>query len=81
MHKHSLTALALCGVLGFSSLFPPLTAYAAYERDVSGVYRMDDGTAIENVYARGIDVSHWKQDINWEAVPADDVSFVMLGTR
>ena len=81
IHKHSLTALALCGIMGLSAFCTPFTAYAAYERDASGVYRMDDGTAIENVYARGIDVSHWKQDINWNAVAADDVSFVMLGTR
>lgn len=81
MHKHLLTALTLCGIMGFSAFSTPFTAYAAYEKDTSGVYRMEDGTAIENVYARGIDVSHWKQDIDWNAVAADDVSFVMLGTR
>lgn len=47
IHKHSLTALALCGIMGLSAFCTPFTAYAAYERDASGVYRMDDGTAIE----------------------------------
>lgn len=46
-----------------------------------GYYRMPDGTAIENVLRRGIDVSRWQGDINWQQVAADDVSFVMLGTR
>lgn len=53
----------------------------AYKK-VNGVYRMADGsTTIPNVLSRGIDVSHWKQDINWSAVAADDVQFAMLGTR
>ena len=82
MHRHhSWTALALSGLLSVSAVLAPMTAYGAYDKDGSGVYRMEDGTAIENVYARGIDVSHWKQQIDWNAVAADDVSFVMLGTR
>ena len=35
----------------------------------------------KNVLARGIDVSRWQGEINWSQVAADDVSFVMLGTR
>lgn len=46
-----------------------------------GAYRMPDGSAISGVIARGIDVSRWQGDINWTQVAADDVSFVMLGTR
>ena len=42
---------------------------------------MPDGTSISNVLFRGIDVSRWQGDINWSQVAADDVSFVMLGTR
>ena len=42
---------------------------------------MPDGSAITNVIARGIDVSRWQGDIDWSHVAADDVSFVMLGTR
>ncbi len=48
---------------------------------MNGTYQMPDGTPIENVIARGIDVSRWQGDINWSQVAADDVSFVMLGTR
>ena len=50
-------------------------------KKVGGFYRMPDGSAIENVLHRGIDVSRWQGDINWSQVAADDVSFVMLGTR
>ena len=50
-------------------------------KKVNGVYQMPDGSAIQNVLARGIDVSRWQGDINWSQVAADDVSFVMLGTR
>ena len=50
-------------------------------KKVNGVYQMSDGSAIQNVLARGIDVSRWQGEINWSQVAADDVSFVMLGTR
>ena len=46
-----------------------------------GSYRMPDGSAILNVLRRGIDVSRWQGQIDWDQVAADDVSFVMLGTR
>ena len=50
-------------------------------KKANGVYQMPDGSAINNVLFRGIDVSRWQGDINWSQVAADDVSFVMLGTR
>lgn len=50
-------------------------------KKVNGVYQMPDGSAIQNVLARGIDVSRWQGEINWSQVAANDVSFVMLGTR
>lgn len=50
-------------------------------KKVNGVYQMPDGSVIQNVLARGIDVSRWQGEINWSQVAADDVSFVMLGTR
>lgn len=46
-----------------------------------GNYLMPDGSLITNVFRRGIDVSRWQGDVNWSQVAADDVSFVMLGTR
>lgn len=63
------------GTGGFSS-------YAAgYDKVSDGVYQMLDGSAVTGVVARGIDVSHWKGDINWKQVADNDVTFVMLGTR
>lgn len=46
-----------------------------------GYYRMPDGSAIRGVTARGIDVSRWQGEVDWQQAAADDVSFVMLGTR
>jgi len=46
-----------------------------------GVYKLIDGSTLNGVVARGIDVSHWQGKIDCKAVAADDVKFVMLGTR
>lgn len=45
------------------------------------IYLMPDGSSITNVLRRGIDVSRWQGEVDWRQVAADDVSFVMLGTR
>lgn len=79
-NKKRITALALAGLMGTLAFFPPINAWAAYNK-VNGTYQMLDGTSIQGVHARGIDVSHWKQTIDWNAVAADDVQFAMLGTR
>lgn len=50
-------------------------------KKVNGTYQMPDGSAIQNVLHRGIDVSRWQGEINWSQVAKDDISFVMLGTR
>lgn len=75
-------AAALCAILGMSAGFGPImdSQASAYER-VNGHYQLADGTVIENAIGRGIDVSRWQGNVNWAAVAADDVSFVMLGTR
>lgn len=77
------TALMLAGITGVLTFASPLASTeawaAAYTRE-NGAYRMLDGTAIDGVVARGIDVSHWKGAIDWNAVAADDIQFVMLGT-
>ena len=79
--KLPLAALAMAGILGASVWFQPLAAYAAvWEKSGSG-YEMPDGTSIRGVLRRGIDVSHWQQNVDWNQVAADDVDFVMLGTR
>lgn len=75
-------AAALCAFLGITSgFYPAVTSYAAgYER-VNGYYQMEDGTVLPQIIARGIDVSRWQGEVDWESVAADDVNFVMLGTR
>ncbi len=61
---------------------PTMTAQAAvWEKNANGSYTGADGSQISGVYARGIDVSHWKQTIDWNRVAADDIDYVMLGTR
>ena len=68
--------------MGLSIMYAPGISYAAEVWEMEdGAYRMADGTAITGAIARGIDVSHWQQTIDWDQVAADDVSFVMLGTR
>lgn len=69
--------------MGFTGtlLVPAMPAYAAGYEKVNGFYQMLDGTVIDGVVARGIDVSRWQGDIDWNKVAADDVEFVMLGTR
>ena len=57
--------------------------YAATEWTMKtpGVYQMLDGSSINGVYARGVDTSHWQGDVDWKAAAADDVKFLMHGTR
>ena len=78
-----LAAIGAAFFLSFSFISQPLTlpAYAAAWEKQNGNYVSSDGSAIQGVVARGIDVSHWKQAIDWRQVAADDIQFVMLGTR
>ena len=76
-----LSAAALSATLLFSLC---LSAYGANKltRQSKGTYRLFDGSAtIDGVKHRGVDVSHWQGDIDWQKAAADDVDFVMLGTR
>lgn len=59
------------------------TVYGAssHSKIGEGTYQLQDGTAITGIHARGIDVSHWQGDIDWNQVAQNDISFVMLGTR
>ena len=42
---------------------------------------MIDGSSITGVYSRGIDLSHYQGDVDWDKVAADDVKFIINGTR
>lgn len=79
--KKRIAALALAGLMCLSPLTPAGPAFAEEWTRVDGTYRMIDGTSIDGVVSRGIDISHWQGDINWAQVSASDVEFVMLGTR
>lgn len=83
--RNKWAALLLAGTMSTAAMISPLTqieAFAAYTyHKIDGSYRMIDGTAINGVVARGIDVSHWKGVIDWNMVAADDIQFTMLGTR
>lgn len=82
LHKKQFQAMGLACLIGAMSLSPALNSLAAVSwTKNNGVYIGSDGSAIAGVVARGIDVSHWKQSIDWNAVARDDVQFVMLGTR
>lgn len=75
-------ALGLAAAMFAITTIPAFDSYAAgYSRLSDGVYQMLDGAAITGVVARGIDVSHWKGDIDWQQAAEDDVTFAMLGTR
>ena len=76
-----LTAWTLAGLLGISVFSQPLTVYAKEWSRVGNVYQMVDGTPIHGVLARGIDLSYWNQNVDWNQVAADDVKFAMLATR
>lgn len=79
--KTRITATLMAGMLGVISAMAAVPLDSLAWDEVDGTYRMPNGTVIEGVVARGIDVSHWKQNIDWDAVAEDDVQFVMLGTR
>lgn len=69
--------IAMTGNLWISSAY----AASSHNKIGEGTYQLRDGTAITGIHARGIDVSHWQGDIDWEQVARNDISFVMLGTR
>ena len=59
--------------MAFAAVYP---AVPSLRRPGNGMptapYVAADGSALTGITARGIDVSHWKQSINWNAVAADD---------
>ena len=80
LNKFTKTAISLSLAL---SLLSPVTAYAANEWTMQspGVYQMLDGSSLSGVVARGIDLSHYQGNVDWDKVAADDVQFIIHGTR
>jgi GH25 family lysozyme M1 (1,4-beta-N-acetylmuramidase) len=82
MSRKRLAAAMLALSVAFSAAAPAVPAWAAaWAKNSSGSYVGSDGSTLTGIVSRGIDVSQWKQSINWSAVASSDISFVMLGTR
>lgn len=82
--RNTFSALGLAFILSASTLFPsaaPAWAASSHSRLHGDTYQLADGTAVHGVFARGIDISHWQGEIDWEQVSRNDIEFVMLGTR
>lgn len=77
-----LRTLGLACMIGLASLTPAIDSLAAVTwTKKGGVYAGSDGTSIAGAVSMGIDISHYAQNINWNAAAADGIHFVMLGTR
>ena len=51
-------------------------------RSSSGTYKLfKKGETISGVMRRGVDVAHYQGTIDWKTAKANDIDFVMLGTR
>ena len=59
-----------------------LSASEKLTRSSSGTYKLfKKGETISGVMRRGVDVAHYQGDIDWKTAKANDIDFVMLGTR
>ena len=76
------TALGVAfGLMMISPWVQNVYGASSHSKIEDGVYQLRDGTPVAGIWARGIDVSHWQGSIDWQQVAANDISFVMLGTR
>jgi len=77
MRKIIAAALTIIMCLGLC-----IPAYAAeYEKIGDRAYELWDGETISGVRERGIDVSQWQSNVDWNRVKNDDVQFVMMRMR
>ena len=74
-------ALALAGFFSVSAGMTSFAASGVWNKQSDGTYLMYDGSSLDGVVARGIDVSKWQGVIDWTQVPKDDIQFVMIGTK
>ncbi len=79
-HSRFASALFVVAALLVGALCFPLAAHAAapFSWDGSHYVSADGSTPIYGAWARGIDVSYYQGDIDWNAVKADDVSFAII---
>lgn len=83
-HKHYAKRLLATALTATLLLSLPGSSYAADKltRISDGSYRLfEEGSSIGGVLHRGVDVSHWQGEIDWQTAAQNDVDFVMLGTR
>lgn len=77
-----IAACMIASVLLISSAFPAFADDAGtLTKQNDGSYLLFDGTKLNGVVSRGIDVSHWQGTVDWKTAAKNDVSFAMLGTR
>ena len=77
----ALRSFILAAILAVSAV-PGSYAAEKLTRISPGCYQLfQEGETISGVLRRGIDVSHWSEEIDWETVGKNDVDFVFLGTR
>ena len=78
-YRRRLAAAALSLSMAFSAVYPAVPAFAAaWERNANGSYLASVGSLITGITSRGIDVSHWKQSIDWNAVAEPDIIMMWI---
>lgn len=83
-NKFCLSAMVLAAILSFPTTISSLAAVDpanAWKKQNDGSYLMYDGSSLNGVIARGIDVSKWQGTIDWTKASKDDIQFVMIGTK
>ena len=83
-NKFCLSAMVLAAILSFPTTISSLATVDpanAWKKQNDGSYLMYDGSSLNGVIARGIDVSKWQGTIDWTKVSKDDIQFVMIGTK
>lgn len=74
-------ALCLAAAISSTAVFPamadPGSIPAAWSQS-GGNYISSDGSVIAGALAKGIDVSFYQTNINWQAVKADGIDFAMV---
>ena len=69
--------LSLVFVLG-SVIAPKVSAYTAWSKNKKGQFVNNKGKVISGATMKGIDVSKWNGNINWEKVSKTDVDFAII---
>ena len=72
--------VAVCMVIAFTSFENSVSAAAAkpWSKTADGKFVNGNGEIIEGATMKGIDVSKWNGNINWEKVAATDVDYAII---